>query len=173
MATATKESGVVGAASEVGRFGIPSALTSHAQAGPLTARAEVIRGTERAIETTLAKDNMVVGAERSRDFGSNGELERSEPGTTEGCFGEQRPTDFYTYLPHISRSGCIARVLQKLNTPQSLTLQTKEIRGNHPGSIASPTAAITERSKSVLPPSSCCERLKHGRLYRIYWYSFG
>jgi len=72
---------VVGAASEAGRFGIPSWLTSHAQVGPLTARAEVIRGTERAIETTLANENMVVSAGGGRRFGSNGELGRSKPET--------------------------------------------------------------------------------------------
>ena len=55
---------MVGAASEVGRFGMSSALTSHPPAGPLTDRAEVIRrGTERAIETTLANENMMIGAQ--------------------------------------------------------------------------------------------------------------
>ena len=43
---------------------MPSALTSHPPAGPLTDRAEVIRrGTERAIETTLANENMMIVAQ--------------------------------------------------------------------------------------------------------------
>ena len=54
---------MVGAASEVGRFGMPSALTSHPPAGPLTDRAEVIRGTERDIEMTLANENMMIVAQ--------------------------------------------------------------------------------------------------------------